>query len=84
MKFMFDEEAALRSHEEEIRQEVTEKVTEKVTEEVTEKVTEKGIRALIATVKKFSHNRDMAIQTLMEQFGLLPQIAADKVSLYWG
>ena len=71
MKVMFDEEAALRSHEEEIRQEVTEEVTEK------------GIRALISTVKKFSQSKDAAIQTLMEQFGLMPQIAADKVALYW-
>ena len=75
MKVMFDEEAALRSHEEEIRQEVAEKVTQEVTE--------KGICALIATVKKFSQSKDAAIQTLMDQFGLMPQIAADKVAHYW-
>ena len=75
MRVMFDEEAALRSHEEEIRQEVAEKVTQEVTE--------KGICALIATVKKFSQSKDAAIQTLMDQFGLMPQIAADKVAHYW-
>ncbi|MBQ9348946.1 MAG: hypothetical protein IJT94_16670 [Oscillibacter sp.] len=71
MKVMFDEEAALRSLKEEVR------------EEAKKEEREEGIRALIATVKKLTQSKDTAIQTLMEQFGLLPQIAADKVSLYW-
>ena len=67
MKKLFDAEEAIRTRENEIRDEES----------------EKGIRALIATVKKFSQSKDTAIQTLMEQFGMLPQIAADKVSRYW-
>ena len=68
MMDLYNEEVINRNYEREIRQEES----------------EKGIRALIATVKKFSQSKDTAIQALMEQFGLLPQIAADKVSLYWG
>lgn len=44
---------------------------------------EQGIRALIETLHEFSQAKDTVIQTVAQKFGLQPQIAADKVALYW-
>ena len=71
MKHMFDEETARKFYEKEIR------------EESRKEEAERGIRALIATVKQFTQNKDAAVQGLMQQFNLLPQVAAEKVALYW-
>ena len=75
MTTLYDEEVINRHYERHIRR--------KIRQEVQQEESEKGICALVATVKKLTHNKDMAIQSLMEQFNLQPEIAADKVSQYW-
>ena len=75
MKVMFDEEAALRSHDNEVRAEAREEAKKEEREE--------GIRVLIEALHDVAQAKDAVIQTVAKKFGLQPQIAADKVSLYW-
>ena len=86
MTTLYDEEVINRHYERHIRRKIRQEVQQETRQEVQKKVqeeSEKGICALVATVKKLTHNKDMAIQSLMEQFNLQPEIAADKVSQYW-
>ena len=75
MKYMFDEEEALRLHDIEIRREAA---LEAAREE-----SEKGIRALVEALQSVSQSRDAVIKMVMDKFGLQPQTAADKVAQYW-
>ena len=83
MTTLYDEEVINRHYERHIRRKIRQEVQQEVRQEVQQEESEKGICALVATVKKLTHNKDMAIQSLMEQFNLQPEIAADKVSQYW-
>ena len=75
MKYMFDEEEALRFHDLEIRREVA--------QEVRREESEKGIRALVEALQSVSQSRDAVIKMVVDKFGLQPQAAADKVAQYW-
>ena len=44
---------------------------------------EEGIRAMISTLRSMSVEQKQIAQKLVEQFGLLPQAAEEKVKQYW-
>lgn len=71
MKHMFDEEAALLSHDEEVRQEGEQSGIEK------------GIRAMVEVLKGVSQSKESIAKVIADKFSLQPQVAADKVALYW-
>ena len=44
---------------------------------------EEGIRAMVSTLRNMSVEQKLIAQKLVEQFGLLPQAAEEKVKQYW-
>lgn len=44
---------------------------------------EEGVVALVNTCKSLNASREITIQKLQEQFGLLEEIATEKVEMYW-
>lgn len=44
---------------------------------------EEGIRAMVSTLRSMSVEQKQIAQKLVEQFGLLPQAAEEKVKQYW-
>ena len=44
---------------------------------------EEGIRAVVGTLRSMSVEQKQIAQKLVEQFGLLPQAAEEKVKQYW-
>ena len=44
---------------------------------------EEGIRAMVSTLRSMSVAQKQIAQKLVEQFGLLPQAAEEKVKQYW-
>ena len=44
---------------------------------------EEGIRAMVSTLRSMSVEKKQIAQKLVEQFGLLPQAAEEKVKQYW-
>ena len=72
MTHMYDQEEAMRFHDNEIRREVRREENEK------------GIRALVKSLQAVSQSRETAVQMVMEQFELQAQSAAAKVAQYWG
>ena len=76
MTTLYNEEVIDRHYERHIRH--------KIRQEVQQEESEKGIRALIETLHDLLLPQDVAIQTVAKKFSLSPEIAAEKVSLYWG
>ena len=79
MTTLYDEEVINRHYERHIRR----KIRQEVQQEIQQEESEKGIRALIKTLHDLSLPQDAAIQAVAKNFSLPPEIAADKVSLYW-
>ena len=44
---------------------------------------EEGISALVTTLQEFNVEKSAAVQKIMMQFHLLPQVAEEKVERYW-
>ena len=86
MTTLYDEEVINRHYERHIRRKIRQEVQQETRQEVQKKVqeeSEKGIRALIETLHDLTLPQDAAIQAVAKKFNLPPEIAADKVSLYW-
>ena len=50
---------------------------------VAKEAREEGIRAMVLTLKEFAVDKTAAVQRLVKQFELLPQVAEEKVAQYW-
>ena len=71
MMDLYNEEAISRNYEREIRLEEREQGREE------------GIQAMVEVLRGISQSRESITKVIADKFGLLPQIAAEKVSLYW-
>ena len=87
MMSLYDEEIISKNYEREIwkdgEQSGIEKGIEQGIEQGIEKGIEKGIQSLVKAMKGFSQSRENMIDYVAREFGLEPQAAEEKVSLYW-
>lgn len=79
MAFLFDQETISQIHDynliEEARQEGH--------QEGRQEERENSMQMMVSTLKEFIPDRDAIVERIAQQFHLLPQIAAEKVNLYW-
>lgn len=79
MVTLFDEEKIREIHDYNIALEARQEGIKKGRREGREN----GIRATIATLRKYAFGRDAVVQSLIEEFDLPPHIAEEKVTQYW-
>ncbi len=75
MSLLFDQATVMRIHDYNVEQKGIEKGIEKGTE--------KGIRALVASMRKLSIDKEIVIKQLIEEFSLTKDVASEKANQYW-
>jgi len=83
MVTLFDQERVAQIHDYNVARDAREEGRKEGREEGRKAGLETGIRAIVLTLRGLSSGKATAIQTLIDQFGLLPQTAAEKVEQYW-
>ena len=91
MAFLFDQETISQIHDynliEEARQEGHQEGHQEGRQEGwqegRQEERENSMQMMVSTLKEFIPDRDAVVERIAQQFHLLPQIAAEKVNLYW-
>lgn len=79
MVTLFDQEKIAEIHDYNVEQRGIQKGIQKGRQEGQED----GIRVMVDFMRRQSMAQDAAVRELVEQFGLLPQTAEEKVRKYW-
>ena len=83
MAFLFDQETISQIHDYNLIEEARQEGHQEGHQEGRQEERENSMQMMVSTLKEFIPDRDAVVERIAQQFHLLPQIAAEKVNLYW-